>query len=117
MSFVLAWSLSFLVVALVIRRIYRRGLQVRALSERGIAARAQVASKWRVRISADRRAWALRYRFEAGGTEFSARTLDVRDSFTQPEPGDAFDVYYLPENPGLSAPAWLIEEARQVKPT
>src|SRR5688572_14193491 len=106
MGFIIICLLGLVIVYLAIRRTSARGKQVQALSQRGIAAQAKVVRKWRKRVGRHWHEWALRYRFTVERKQFDAQTLDVRDAFTHLEPGDTLDVYYLPENPGVSAPAW-----------
>lgn len=117
MGFIIICLLGLVIVYLAIRRTTARGKQVRALGQRGIAGRAEVVRKWRKLVASGRRETALRYRFTVEGREFEAQTLDVRDVFMQLEAGDTLEIYYLLENPAVSAPAWLVDEARRMAPT
>ncbi|WP_080918795.1 DUF3592 domain-containing protein [Manganibacter manganicus] len=117
MGFVGICLLGLVIVGLVVRGAIGRGKQVQALTQRGIATQAQVVRKCRKLVGSHRHEWAFRYRFSVEGREFDAQTLDVRDAFTHLEPGDTLDIYYLPENPSVSAPAWLVDEARSAVPT
>lgn len=116
MEFIIISFVGLVIVGLAMRRTIGRGRQVQALSQRGIAAQAEVVRKWRKLVGSGRRETALIYRFAAQGEEFAAETLEARNAFTHLEPGDTLEIYYLPENPAVSAPAWLVDEARSVVP-
>jgi hypothetical protein len=117
MGFVIICLLGLVLIGLAIRKTIGRGKQVQALSQRGIATQAKVVRKWRKLVGSGRRETALVYRFAVQGKEFAAETLEARNAFTHLEPGDILEIYYLPENPSVSAPAWLVDEVRSAVPT
>lgn len=116
MGFVIICLLGLVIVGLVVSRAIGRGKQIQALSLRGIGTQAKVVRKWRKRVSRRTHERVLHYRYTVEEREYDAQTLDVRDKFTHLEAGDSLDIYYLPENPAVSAPTWLVDEARRAVP-
>lgn len=112
--FALSFSL-LLVLGLPLVVIYniwhaaRRGRQFKELLKHGVEAQAMVTDKIRFRSNILR----LIYSFQAsGGKSYQHRSMVSNDVFDSVNQGSALDIVYLPENPAVNAPRYLVEQLR-----
>lgn len=107
--------LFVLIVAATIGAFAWRGFQFRALAERGIPVTGTVLRKFRIGKSgsggAGRR---IAFSYPAPDGRIYRRAASVgRDPWSELEEGGPIDLVMLPDKPGVSAPLWLVDEARK----
>jgi hypothetical protein len=104
-----------LIVGAMVILFVKRGLQFRELCEHGVETTGQIISKRSVKPgpSASRRQkLAYRYTDSAGATHehTSVVTWEVYEGHDE---GGPIQVVYSTKNPAISAPKYLVDEARQ----
>jgi hypothetical protein len=110
---------AFLIIALIIAAIVGvavwRGRQFGDLARRGIPVTGQVVRKFRTgsgKAGSRNRRIAFTYR-GPDGAEYR-RAASLTDSkWSEFEEGSPIALVCLPDKPGVSAPAWLVEHARE----
>lgn len=108
------WFL-LVIVAVGVVLIVRRGLAFKALAERGVPVRGTIVSRFRTHASGPGsrgRRVAFTYTGPDGQSYRRAATVSI-GHFAELAEGCPIDLYCLPDRPGTSAPAWLVEDARK----
>lgn len=103
-----------LIMGAIIVLFVKRGLEMRGLCEHGVETTAQVISKRSVKAGAStsrRQKLAYRYTDGAGATHehTSVVTWEV---YNRHDEGGAIEVVYSSKNPAVSAPKYLVDQAR-----
>lgn len=100
-------------VAYNVWRVVRRGRQFKALREHGVSAQAVVTDKVAFNSSDTVRQGRLIYTFRApDGALYEHRSLVSAEVFDSVNPGSALEVVYVPDNPVVNAPRYLIDQLR-----
>lgn len=99
----------FLIFAVNVAIWVRRGLQIKQLAERGMPGRAVVVKKF------PRRKQRTRIQYEFSGTTdqpIRHNSMVSAAVYQSIEVGRSIDIEFLPENPKVNAPKYLVEQAR-----
>jgi len=101
-------------LALVIGMIVWRGRQFGALARDGVEVTATVVSKFRTNPGGPgSRGHRIAFTYRGpDGQEYRRAASITRSQWLALEEGHPLPVILLPSKPGISAPAWLVEEAR-----
>lgn len=101
-------------LALVIGMIVWRGRQFGALARDGVEATATVVSKFRTQAGGPgSRGHRIAFTYRGpDGQEYRRAASMTRSQWLALEEGGPLPIVLLPSRPGISAPAWLVEEAR-----
>jgi len=109
-----SWVLILLlVIAFVIYRVYRRGTELRGLTEHGVSAMGEVLLVQHFHIGPGSTRF-LRYQFRALNGDVYSRKIAM--SVAQAEryrDGGAIEIVYLPQNPKVSAVKDMVEYVRK----
>lgn len=93
-----------------------RGRQMGALARNGMAIKGVVVRKFRSGMAGGAGSRGRRIAFTYTGPDGiayrRAASLGI-GKFSEFEEGSAIDLVCLPDNPGVSAPAWLVQQARE----
>ena len=92
-------------------------LQVQSLAERGIPVTGTVVAKFRTGGDGGSRGRRISFTYTGpdGRSYRRAASLGIA-RWDECEVGGPIALYMLPDKPGTSAPAWLVDEARKVMP-
>lgn len=104
-----------LIFAAIIALAVRRGLEMRQLCEQGIRTTGRVAEKRSLSgagAGAKQKKIVIHYQDQAGLSH--SRTSSIPLSvFEQYAVNDRIEVVYLPTNPSISAPGYLVDQCRE----
>ena len=91
-----------------------RGLQFRQLALHGVVAEAVISKKARLAAGADHvGAGRISYAFRAAdGREYHRSSTISEAKWAELSNGQTIEIVYLPNRPSISAPAWLVDDAR-----
>ncbi len=105
---------AVIALALVIGMIIWRGRQFGALAREGVEVTATVVSKFRTQVGGPgSRGHRIAFTYRGpDGHEYRRAASITRSQWLALEEGYPLPVILLPSRPGVSAPAWLVEEAR-----
>jgi hypothetical protein len=112
----MSWFMLILLVVAVIAGIaIWRGRQIGELARRGVPVTGVVERKFRsgtAKAAGDRgRRLAFAYTGPDGRT-YRRATSVTTSRWAEHEEGGAIELFCLPDAPGVSAPAWLVQHAR-----
>lgn len=94
-----------------------RGRQFGELARRGVPVTGQVVKKFRTgsgKAGAKGKRIAFTYR-GPDGAEYRRAASIVTSKWREFEEGSPIELVCLPDKPGVSAPAWLVEDARKAR--
>lgn len=103
-----------ILVGIMIAFFVRRGLQMRELCEHGIETMGQVTSKRSITHNkSTSRQWKLAYRYQdsAGTTHENTSSVSI-EAYQNHEQDGPIAVVYSSKNPAVSAPKYLVDQAR-----
>lgn len=105
---------ALIALAVVIALIVWRGRQFGALAREGVEVTATVVRKFRTQAGAPgSRGHRIAFTYRGpDGQEYRRAASITRAQWLALEEGHPLPVILLPSQPGISAPAWLVEEAR-----
>jgi hypothetical protein len=109
-----SWILVVLfVIGFILFRVYRRGTELRRLTEHGVGASGEVlyVQRFPAVVSGTR---FLRYQFKTPDGEVYARKIALSAAKAERyRRGGAIEIVYLPQNPKVSTASDLVEFVRQ----
>lgn len=98
--------------AIVVGR--RRGKQVAALAERGVPATATVSRRFTTAKHRQGNVKRIGFTYAGpDGRQYERFASITRGRFNDLAEGDPLPIVLLPDDPGTSAPAWLVDAARE----
>jgi len=103
-----------ILVGIMIAYFVRRGLQMRELCEHGIETTGLVTSKRSITHNkSSTRQWKLAYRYTdgAGTTHENASSVSI-EAYQNHEQDGPIAVVYSAKNPSVSAPKYLVDQAK-----
>ena len=101
-------------VALVLFSLYQRAKQVHALVNEGIPIQGSVTSKRRF-MQKGRLRFVLAYEYQPDGQTRRGRSVVSREQFELHGEGQALPLRYLADKPSVSAPEFVLDQARQAQ--
>jgi hypothetical protein len=103
-----------LLVGAMIVLVVKRGLQFRELCEHGVETTAQVVGKRSVKAgSSTSRRQKLVYRYtDSAGMTHEHTSVVTWDVYNRYDEGSEIEVVYSAKNPAVSAPKYLVDQAR-----
>lgn len=103
------------VIAVAAWILISRGKQIGELARRGIPATATVTRRFRTGTGeAGSRGKRLGFAYTGPDGQNYERFATVTSSrYSAVDEGDPFPIYLLPDAPGTSAPAWIVDAARE----
>ena len=107
--------LIILFIAVLVGILVWRGRQVGELARRGVAVQGTVVRKFRTgagKPGSMGRRIAFTYR-GPDGQEYRRAASVTTTKWTELEEGGPIELVCLPDKPGVSSPAWLIDHARK----
>lgn len=107
------WLAVLVAGAIWLKRGYGRAKALMPLTEKGVPATATVTKK--LRASSPSRKVHLVYAFETASGRFEGRTEGFSRDLNHFTVGDGIEIVYLPDQPKVSAPRWVVEQARQAR--
>lgn len=109
-----AWIILAALLAFMLARAARRGLQMKQLLQDGVVSSAVIINKTRFNTNPGRR-FFVRYEYrDAQGASYSRRSLVTRDFYNQLNEGDRVEVVYSASRPSIAALRADIEVLRKV---
>lgn len=111
---IIALLVPVLILGGIVFLLLKRGLQMKALCEDGVEVMGQVVEKRSVRSSnSSSRRQKLVYRYtDSTGTAHEHASLVPGDEYMRHNEGDEITVVYSAKTPSVSAPKYLVDQAR-----
>lgn len=107
------WALLPVVAGAFLVRGYNRASEVNKLVDAGVPATATIIKKlFGRRPTRNVYMW---YAFETPEGTFEARTDGKEHEFAHLAVGDSIEIVYLPDQPNVSAPKWVVAQGRQAR--
>jgi hypothetical protein len=104
--------IGLILAAIVLVR--NRGKQFAALAERGIPAMATVSRRFTTAGGGTGRVKRIGFTYAGpDGRQYERFASVGQGHYRDVAEGDPFPIVFLPDDPGTSAPAWLVDAARQ----
>lgn len=103
------------ILIVMILFVIQRGKQIGELARNGIPATAIVTRRFRTNpggAGSKGRRIGFRYQGPDGRDYERFASLSI-GRYADVKEGDPLPIYLLPDDPGISAPAWLVEESRK----
>jgi len=100
-------------LALVLFSMYQRARQVHALVTEGIPIQGNVTNRRRF-TQKGRMRFVLSYEYQPDGQTRRGRSVVSREQFEAHGEGDMLPLRYLASKPSVSAPEFVLDQARQV---
>lgn len=106
------WLAALVAGAVWLRRGYGRAKDIVPLMDMGVPATATVVKKLRARSPS--RIY-ITYAFETASRQFEGRTEGFSQDLNHLAVGDTIEIVHLPDRPKVSAPEWVVAQARQAR--
>jgi hypothetical protein len=101
-------------LALVLFSLYQRARQVHALVDQGIPIQGIVTNKRRF-MQKGRLRFVLTYEYHPDGKTRQGRSVVSREQFESHSEGQALPLRYRADKPSVSAPEFVLEQARRAQ--